>query len=546
MDMFKVLIIDDEPMIRKGLIKVVPWEKLDCCVCGEASDGVEGLEMITEYKPDILFADINMPEINGLDMIKEAKSIIPNCKFIILSGYREFTYMQEALRLGAFEYLLKPSNVEHICEVVKRAVMELKYQSDYQMEINKLRKNFEESIPILKEKLLYDVIYQININEEDINENFKLYGMDMSQFLMMVIELDGDIKQKEPYQRKLEQLGLIKTVEELFNDIYQVEKVILNNEQIAFVIYPIEGKPFIEESVHQKLGSIQSLIKSCFDFTVTIAISTLGKDVNELYHKFQECKKALSYRFYMGQGSIILYGDLSNFYQKQDEQSLFGGLDNELCNAIKTGNEEAVKKILDYIGEKVFSINMEPELIKTSYWNLIYEINLIQLSIKNAEKEENEIHNDISGVYKLIDQATQIRELQGLLWKVSIGVVERINEYNKKNINQILQNAIEYIKKNYSTSITLNELAEHTYVSSYYLSRMFKKELGKNFVEYLNEIRIEKAKELLKDNRYKTYEIAELVGIQDSHYFSKIFKKYVNMTPTEYKESQLMGKGLPL
>lgn len=165
---------------------------------------------------------------------------------------------------------------------------------------------------------------------------------------------------------------------------------------------------------------------------------------------------------------------------------------------------------------------------------------MIRISIKNLEVQDKEVNKDISNIYKMIENANQLSELQSLLKEAANSVVHRINRYNKKNINQILQNAMNYICENYTMPITLNELAEHTYVSTYYLSRMFKKELGKNFVEYLNEVRIEKAKELLKDNRYKTYEVAELVGIQDPHYFSKIFKKYVNMTPTEYKE-QIVG-----
>ncbi len=536
--MFKVLIIDDEPTIRKGLINIINWKKFQCEICGEASDGVEGIEKIETYLPDIIFADINMPEINGLDMIKTVKQTVPQSKFIILSGYREFAYMQEAIKIGAFDYILKPSSIEDICEVVKRAVIELKYQKDDQLEAKKLRKCFEESIPILKEKLLYDIIFQININEEEINESFELYGIEINEFSMIMIEIDGDSKKREPYQRQLYQFGIINTVEEMFADEYKVEKIVLNNRQIAFIISAFGSKELLEEDVYKKVHSIQQLVESCFDFTVSIAISTKGKNVEQLHEKMLECKNGLAYRFYMGNSSIILYRDLSGFYKGQDNP-VFDGIDKLLCNTIKTGNEEDVKNILHQISEKVLQTNLDPEYIKNFYWNLIYEINMIRISIKSLEVQDKEISHDISSLYKLIDNATQVKELQDLLNEVAMSVVYRINRYNKKNINQILQNAIQYICENYTMSITLNELAEHTYVSTYYLSRMFKKELGKNFVEYLNEVRIEKAKELLKDNKYKTYEVAELVGIQDPHYFSKIFKKYVNMTPTEYKEAQL-------
>lgn len=536
--MFKVLIIDDEPTIRKGLINIINWKKFQCEICGEASDGVEGLEKIETYKPDLVFADINMPEINGLEMIKSAKQIVPHSKFIILSGYREFSYMQEAIKIGAFDYILKPSSIEDICEVVKRAVIELKYQRDDQLEAKKLRKCFEESIPILKEKLLYDIIFQININEEEIKEGFELYGIEINEFVMIMIEIDGDSKKKEPYQRQLYQFGIVNTVEEMFAEEFKVEKIVLNNKQIAFIIGTHETVELLEEDVYKKVHSIQQLVESCFDFTVSIAISTKGKDVDELHDKMMECKNALAYRFYMGNSSIILYRDLSGFYKGQDNLA-FDGIDKVLCNTIKTGNEEDVVHILGQINDKVIQTNLDPEYIKTFYWNLIYEINMIRISIKNLEVQDKDLSHDISSLYKLIDNATQVKELQDLLEDVAMSVVHRINRYNKKNINQILQKAMDYICENYTMSITLNELAEHTYVSTYYLSRMFKKELGKNFVEYLNEVRIDKAKELLKDNKYKTYEVAELVGIQDPHYFSKIFKKYVNMTPTEYKDSQL-------
>ncbi len=536
--MFKVLIIDDEPTIRKGLINIINWKKFQCEICGEASDGVEGLEKIEAYKPDLVFADINMPEINGLEMIKSAKQIVPHSKFIILSGYREFSYMQEAIKIGAFDYILKPSSIEDICEVVKRAVIELKYQRDDQLEAKKLRKCFEESIPILKEKLLYDIIFQININEEEIKEGFELYGIKINEFVMIMIEIDGDSKKKEPYQRQLYQFGIVNTVEEMFAEEFKVEKIVLNNKQIAFIIGTHETVELLEEDVYKKVHSIQQLVESCFDFTVSIAISTKGKDVDELHEKMMECKNALAYRFYMGNSSIILYRDLSGFYKGQDNLA-FDGIDKVLCNTIKTGNEEDVVHILGQINDKVIQTNLDPEYIKTFYWNLIYEINMIRISIKNLELQDKDLSHDISSLYKLIDNATQVKELQDLLEDVAMSVVHRINRYNKKNINQILQKAMDYICENYTMSITLNELAEHTYVSTYYLSRMFKKELGKNFVEYLNEVRIDRAKELLKDNKYKTYEVAELVGIQDPHYFSKIFKKYVNMTPTEYKDSQL-------
>lgn len=538
MRLFKVLIIDDEPNIRKGLINIINWKKFQCEICGEACDGVEGLEKMKSIEPDIVFVDVNMPEVDGLTFIKEGKKINSKCKFVIISGHREFSYMQEAIKIGAFDYILKPTNIEEICEVVKRAVIELKYHNENLDEIDKLKRRFEESIPILKEKLLYDTIFQINVNEDDIEEALALYDLSIKAFVMMVIEINDNSEKKEPYQKQLYQFGVINTVEEMFAEDFKVEKIVLNSKQIAFIILPNNEMDFMVDSIYKKADSILQLVESCFKFTVTISISTKGEGVKDLHVKMLECKDGLSYRFYLGDGSIILYKDLDNFY-KGEEDTTFEGYEKELHDAVKTGNKDNVIKILNQIKHAILDTHLEPQRIKTFYWNIINQINSIQVSIKSIDSKSKEEEKDTYNLYRMIDHSNNINELQSLLEEIANNVVNTVNQYNTKNINLTLKNAVDYINENYKWSITLNELAEHTYVSTYYLSRMFKKELGKNFVEYLNEIRVEKAKELLQDPKYKTYEVAELVGIQDSHYFSKLFKKYTNLTPTEYREKYI-------
>ncbi|HHY64506.1 MAG TPA: response regulator [Clostridiaceae bacterium] len=123
--LFKVVIIDDEPIIRKGLSKIINWSQFSCEISGEASDGASGLELIKQVKPDILLTDIRMPKVDGLTMIRQAKEIVPDCIIIILTGYRDFNYAQEAIRLGAFDFILKPTKIEELTEVIVRAVKEI-------------------------------------------------------------------------------------------------------------------------------------------------------------------------------------------------------------------------------------------------------------------------------------------------------------------------------------------------------------------------------------------------------------------------------------
>lgn len=538
--MYKVLIVDDEPIIRKGLRNIINWKNFGCEVVAEAGDGLDGLELIRKHKPDIIITDIKMPETDGLSMIKQMKEDVPDSKIIILTGHRDFDYVHEALKLGVTDFLLKPSRIEELTSAISRAVKELKFQNQRSEEFDKLSQLFTQNISVLREKLLYDIIYEINTNRDDIKEKLELFQTRQGDFRMLLVQNDAeesdgsDISQ---YDRHLYQFGIINTFIEIFSDKFDVLHVTLDTVGIAFIVMPREGvEDELAETINKKCTYLQEIINNCFGFTVTIAISSEGSDFTELPQKFGECRAALEHKFYLGNNSIIYHSDVNTFF-RYDDHSMLEKLEKALLEGIKSGNETAVEGRLKDIYSYIRNIDpSQKEFIKNFYWNTITSINNIRLSLMSSEDGRKVEYTELSGLYGLIEKCSNADELHTLLEESARSVVSKVNNYNNKSIKLILRKAVEYLQTHYHEPITLNEVAEHTFVSTYYISRMFKKEMGKNFVDYLNELRIEKAKELLKDVRYKTYEVAEKVGIPDAHYFSRLFKKYVGMTPTEYRE----------
>ncbi len=538
--MYRVLIVDDEPIIRKGLRSIINWKNFDCEVIAEASDGLDGLELVRKHKPDIIITDIKMPEADGLSMIKQIKEDVPESKIIILTGHRNFDYAHEAVKLGVTDFLLKPSRIEELTAAISRAVKELNFQKQRNEELNKLSHLFNQNISVLREKLLYDIIYEINTNPEDIKEKLELFKMKQGRFRMLLVQNDaeesddGEISQ---YDRHLYQFGIINTFIEIFSDKFEMMPVTLNTIGIAFIVIPLkETADDLDEMINRKCTYLQEIINNCFGFTVTIAISSDGSDFTELPQKFRECREALEHKFYLGSNSIIYHSDVNTFF-RYDDHSMLEKLQKALVEGIKSGNEAAVDERLKDIFSYIRGIDpSKKEFIKNFYWNTITAINNIRLSLKAGEGNRKVEYSELSGLYGLIEKCNNADELNMLLEESARSVVTKVNNYNNKSIKLILRKAVEYLHEHYHEPITLNEVAEHTLVSTYYISRMFKKEMGKNFVDYLNELRIEKAKELLKDVRLKTYEVAEKVGIPDAHYFSRLFKKYVGMTPTEFRE----------
>jgi len=537
--MFKVLLIDDEPIIRKGLRNIINWQSFGCEVCGEAADGHDGKEMIEELRPDIIITDIRMPETDGLTMLREIKSAVPDSKIIILTGHRDFDYVHEALKIGAFDFLLKPSKIEELTSVISRAVKELKFQNERAEEFEKLNELFLENISVLREKLLYDIIYEINTNEADIKQKLELFKVESGDFYMMVVHNDSEENENNnisQYDRHLYQFGIINTFKEIFSDKFNVIQITLDNFGIAFVVMPLGDKENSMELINKKCAYLQEIISNCFSCTITIAISSEGSDFIELPEKFSECRQALEHKFYMGSNSIIFHSDVNTFF-KYDDHSMLEKLQKALIEGVRSGNELAVSERLKDIHSYFEKIEpTKANFIKNFCWNTVSSINNIRISLSDKEGDKKQDYHELNGLYGLIEKCDNRQELFTLLDESARSVSQKVNSYNNRSIKLVLRKAVDFLHAHYHEQISLNEVAEHAFVSTYYISRMFKRETGKNFVDYLNDIRIEKAKELLKDVSLKNYEVAEKVGIPDAHYFSRLFKKHVGLTPTEFRE----------
>ncbi|WP_027628432.1 response regulator [Ruminiclostridium cellobioparum] len=539
--MYKVLIIDDESIIRKGIKNIINWKQLDCEVCADASDGIEGIELIKKYLPEIIITDIRMPGMDGLSMIKQVKGIVPYSKIIILTGYRDFDYVQEAIKFGAFDFLLKPSKIEELTAVLTRAVNEINDQKIRHLEIDRFKVLFEQSIPILREKLLYDIIYGLNTNEYEITEKMKLFNICIKNFVLVVMENDYDEKSNSSqYDKHLYQFGIVNSFEEIFAEKYEVLSIMLNSSRVGFIIQKPDRIPLDIEEVSEKCSYLQEVINNGFGFTVTIAVSSVGVSAMELPDKLKECLGSLEYKSYMGTNSIIQYSDLNSFFRYEDYSTL-DMYQKQLLESIKSGNEGLVKVTTQNIARYVTTTKININYMKNFYYTTLSSINNIRISVSAIEVDKrHEEGRDIASLLNLIEKSESAEELNSLLEDVAVRIADKVNNFNNKSIKLILRKAIDYIQEHYSEQVTLNEVAENIYVSTFYISRMFKKELGKSFVDYLNDVRIEKSKELLKDVKYKTYEVAEIVGISDPHYFSRIFKKYSGMTPSEYRESLIL------
>ena len=505
---YKVLLIDDEPIIRKGLKNIINWEQFNCEVCGEAQDGYEGLTMIEKHSPDIVFTDIKMPEMSGLEMLDEINQAQNNMKFIVLTGFRDFEYVKEALILGAFDFLLKPTKLADIKKVVARAVNELDMQKGKSEIIARLEKRYEKNLPLLREKLLYDIMMGIVTDAEEIKSESGNVGIDVRKFIMLLACAEDEGQQVLHY-------GIMHTFSEMLGEEYNVLPVGISSKDSAFIV----ELPKDCEILYGKCLQLQKMMKESFDMHISIAVSEPAEGLEKILMCYSQCKKAIGLKEILGEDAFILYSDVKEDALKYTDAKLMGmgriiieslSLGVEASDAACINNLEAELKRRDSVGAK------EKEIILA-----------IIKSMLEVAPLENYSPDTSDDVYSLI----------GNMRKIYAQAASRSVKSSQNNMKLILKKAVDFLEMNYYKAITLRQVADAVYVSPFYISRMFSRQLGKTMTEYLNDIRIKNACELLKDVEYKVYQVGEMVGIPDAHYFSRIFKKQMSVTPTDYRNN---------
>ncbi len=532
--MFKVIIVDDEAMIRKGLKNVIDWQSLECNVIDEASDGIEGIEKIAKHLPDILITDIKMPGMNGLEMIKEARKHAPECKIIVLTGHRDFDYVHEAIKLGVINFVLKPTKIQELTQIIKKVVTKLKLQKQKDNEYEKFKVLFEENLPVVREKFLYDVLNGIITDKNLIIQQKELFSIDIDSYLLVLVDNENKKTGQSQYENQLHRFGIVNTFCELNEEKYKVNTININYSQTCFIVYNNSDQIDFIEGVSRLCEDLMEIINNCFCIDAVISISNIGESITQLSERYSECKEAMARKIYLGDNSVIRYNDVKQFANFKDN-SMLEAVQKKLIDSVKSGNVSSVEVALNAISNYVEQYGKtEFDYLKDFYFNTIASLNNIRITLK-IKASEFETRN-IGGLYNLIQKCEDVNELSIILSDVSYDISKKVNDFNTNSIKSSIVKALDFIKENYKHQITLNDVSEHIFLSTYYVSRMFKKELGKNFIDILNECRIDSAKSLLKSTDYKTYEIADMVGINDPHYFSKIFKKYVGVTPTQYRE----------
>ncbi len=532
MALYRVLLVDDEEEIREGIIKKIDWESLGYTIAGDAENGLEALEKAEHLHPDVVITDIKMPFMNGLELGERLSVVMPSTKLIIFSGFDDFEYAQKAIKLNVAEYVLKPVNASELMETLKKLKQKLDREFDEKRDVEMLRRNYTDSLPVMREQFLVGLI-EGRIPEERLLAQAPLLNIDLTQADHWAVALvradsapkDGAVLHGE---EELIPFSLKCTVEEILGT-YCTFTGFLYSDCVAVIA---ELKP--KTGILQLINGMNEICKSAervLGVKVMAGVGTVCSNLTEVRHSYREAQNALDYSAAMGAGKAVYIADIepdTSIKLQFDEHD-----EREIINGIKMGSEEEIAKQISAL-----FVRFELQLLPFSQYQIyLMEMMTSLLKVMRAyELSTEEIFGDRFNYVNIIASLHSPAEMKQWCTECCIKISTLIKRERMDSTKLLAQNAKRYIEENYhNTELSVESLCSFLHVSPAYFSTVFKRETGMSFVAYLTEVRLQQAINLLNTTSDKTYIIAEKVGYFEPNYFSYVFKKNFGVSPSKYR-----------
>ena len=528
--MYRILLADDEGIVRESLKMIIEKHFPGQCQIETARTGRDVIEVAERFRPDIAFMDIQMPGINGMEAIREIQKNNPGMEFIIVSAYDRFDYAREAINLGVMEYINKPFTAHDITEALEKAMERIESKRKKRSDDLLIREKMETVMPIIENGFIYSIMFQ-EAFAEDIHNYKELLNLDADYGLMLALVMGDDqhgnymtnavgasVRVQTNYARVRE------TVKETWNCV--VGSVISN--KIPVFIPCGSGKMDYEERIEMidVCRELARKLRKLTDISFRIGIGSVRR-LDESMDSYEEALKALV----NSTGSVAHVDDLPIQCRYEEEYPI--DLENEIFTAVRDGEREKCQRLagqyfdwmIETYGEKDMSVKLK--IIEFVLW--VEHIAYLNGGLTyHFQERENYL--------PLVMEAERNSSLKNWFVEKFGEACSNMRTKKEEHANQLVVRAEEYIRENYHRDLSLDEVSRQLDLSPYYFSKLFKEETGSNFVEYVTSLRINRAKEMLRQEECSMKEICAEVGYSDPNYFSRIFKKNTGLTPTEYRE----------
>lgn len=507
----KLFIADDEIDVREGIRYLLDWSELGFYICGEGKNGNDTLEQILKYQPDIVLLDIRMPKLSGLEVIKQSKEQGFKGKFIILSGYSDFSYAQEAIRFGVIYYLTKPIDEDELEKAVRKAKQAILEE-----------RSTEKKLVQYRDKARDSILQEILLNKA--NYSFLDYHDMMLESSVYQVVLYTNYNQ-ESFQTTWDFASILRLANKNHNSLDYVklenQNVIILKGDFALNRFQDLLERYISQP--QKGSPLDSLFL------------TYGRAVyspEHIHKSFEDAQFLMKRRFFCRFNQHVLgHMDLpENFPPNNAHTSIENTYPQRISDYIQSGNRHMLLDTLDKLKEELYYADTETSILKHYLADIMIQVKSI---ITHTYGNMDIPFPNNAAIIRTIEEKYYLYEI---LQFFTIQFEMCMNAIGSPTRESVIDGILQYIQHNYQENLKLGTIAELFGYNSSYLGKIFNKTIGKSFNAYIDEVRIENSKRLLLNNNYKVYEVSQLVGYTNVDYFHKKFKKYVGISPAEYRK----------
>ncbi|MCI6277665.1 MAG: response regulator [Clostridium sp.] len=531
--MYKIMIVDDEEEIRLGIIKRMDWESFGFVVVGDAENGEEALEKAEKLEPDVIMTDIRMPFMDGLELGNKISQILPSTKIIVFSGYDDFEYAKQAIKINVIEYLLKPINSAQLAEVLKNLKMKLDKEYDEKRNIDILKQHYLESLPVMREQFFIGAI-EGRVKSDSWKSEIKNLCVEFQgeYFAVGLIKLEDIDRSDEEFikENSLLLISIKKIVDENmskfcnFVSFLYVDKVV--------VIGNFKDKSDINREING-LNEVCKIFYRIMNRNIAAGIGDIVEEASKLYLSYKTAEDALEYRVVLGGGRAIYINDVE--HTTSIRLQLDENKERELLNAVKVSSVEEIRNVIGELFKDIESAVLPFNQYRIYFMEIMTSL-LKLVQIYNLDIDE--IFGEGVNFYKYLEKLNSIEKIKEWFIEKATAINSGIKKNRMRSSAVIVESAKEYIRKNYMDhDISVEKLCDSIHVSPTYFSTIFKKETDMNFVSFLTEVRLEEAIKLLNTTVDKTYVIANKIGYEEANYFSYVFKKKFGVSPSKYRKN---------
>lgn len=530
--MFKLLIVDDEYYFRQALKVSLPWEELGFRIEGEAKNGEEALALLPELEPDIVLVDINMPIMDGMELIRNARRDGHAVKFIVLTGHSEFAYAKQAMQLGVFNYVLKPIDEEELRDSLLELKDLIRKERSVRLEIESLRQQEQENIPVLRDRLLNEWLQGNGVAESSSDEERMRYlGIELnaSHYAVVVADPDSADERESEESRQLRKLAVRDIVHECMRNRYPHAICHDREDWLVAIVGCSEAD---RDRLEALLGSVRDAVRRTLGATVTIGLGNVYPGLEAVPVSYREAAFALKHRFVLGGDRVIPHSAIADAGMKA---SLFTvERRSGLLMCMRIGNRAEAERWLTGFFRDARAKNASMEMLLVAGLEIVSTCleYLAEMSLSYEQLYRDAGRPDVMQAFQRMNSADQ---LESWLRQLILKAMEHAQGTKKTRAAKIVEEVKSYIHAHYGNEeLKIEDIAKHVHVNYNHLCYVFKKETNVTINDYLTEVRMTKAKELFDRGEKVVQAIAGQVGYADANYFGKCFKKFTGISPSKY------------